>query len=150
MTTQHVIERMILDRVTGRKIDLVGFIDQLLLLVSSTGEIRCAPVDDNRLRFTIANAPPFEVDLDHASGKLRMMCARLAVLSQGAGLPEVYGGTGWIDLPYSGESNCEGATNGNKKKLHVEFNNKPGDVWFTLRCEDCVPEPVRESEELRA
>jgi hypothetical protein len=146
MTTQDIIQRMIHERMIGKNIDVVGFVEQLIHLVNLTGEIRCVAVEDDRLRFAIAQEPPVEVELDHASGKLRMICARLAVLSQGARQPNVYGGGGIIEPVALGESKSNGGAHGMERKLQVQFANKPGDVWFSLHCKDSVTEPVFETE----
>src|ERR1700722_9533310 len=134
VTTKDIIQTMIHERMMGRNIDVVGFVEQLVHLVNLTGEIRCVAVEDDRLRFTIAQEPPVEVELDRASGKLRMICARLAVLSQGAVQPNVYGGGGFIAPVALAESKSNGRVHGIEKKLQVQFANKPGDAWFSLHC----------------
>ena len=79
-------------------IDCVRFIDELLLVVADVGEIKCSLADDRRLRFETPQAPAWEVEIERARGKLRMLCARLGVLCQESETLEgtLYGGEGVI------------------------------------------------------
>lgn len=77
----------------NRMFDGVGFIDQLLLVASEVGEIKCTLAGQRELRFQLSDQPPWEVELDRAKSKLRMLCARLAKLCQDSGGEFiVYGG----------------------------------------------------------
>jgi len=75
----------------GRQIDIVGFVDELLLFALQSGEVGAQLVND-RLQLTIADESPIDLELDAASSKLRMMCARLGVLTKS----DPYGGSGII------------------------------------------------------
>jgi len=76
------IERLVRERLAGRRVDGVTFVEELLALATLVGEVQCSPVADRGLRFQLAGAEPFEVELDANRGKLRSLCARLAVLSR--------------------------------------------------------------------
>src|SRR5438552_139889 len=74
------IEEFVRQLLVGRKIDAITFVEELLALTLQVGEIHCKPVEDRALCFELAGSDSFEVDLDVNRGKLRMLCARLAVL----------------------------------------------------------------------
>ena len=82
----------------GREVDGVRFIDELLLVAAEVGEIQCSLASDRELRFQAPDRPAWDVELDRAKTKLRMLCARLGVLCNESGGPEVslYGGEGVI------------------------------------------------------
>jgi hypothetical protein len=152
MTTREIIQRMVQERMTGRNVDVVGFVEQLIHVVGLAGEVHCIAVGDDRLRFAFAQEPAIEVELDHASGKLRMICARLAVLGQGATQPCFYGDEGFIAPPI-GEPNGNGAASGMEGQLGVRFSNKPGEVWFNLQCnrnDDTKPGFETETQRVRS
>jgi hypothetical protein len=91
------IERLVRQRLVGRNIDEVSFAEELLALATQVGEIACKPVANQGLRFELPGSEPVEVDVDANRGKLRMLCARLAVLCEESGhefMP--YGGEGTI------------------------------------------------------
>jgi hypothetical protein len=134
---------------SGNKIDVVRFVDELLRFSWAAGEIHCEPTEGDRLRFAIADGPPFEIELDCARGKARMICARLAVLCANGQLPDLYGGEGTIavDIPADSEN---GDKSTEQVALQVQFDNKPGKVWFTLRGEERSAKVGRESERVRA
>jgi hypothetical protein len=79
-------------------VDGVRFIDELLLVAAEVGEIQCSLAGDRELRFQTPDRPAWDVTLDRAKTKLRMLCARLGVLCNESGGPEVslYGGEGVI------------------------------------------------------
>src|SRR2546421_2192469 len=85
MTPTERIRELVQTKLLGRNIDGVSFVDQLLALAPDVGEIRCSPSSTGGLQFVLGNAPPFEVEVDAGKGKLRMLCARLAVLCQESG-----------------------------------------------------------------
>lgn len=84
----------------GKTIDIVKFVDELMSLAAELGELRCVCVGAETLRFEIRGQDPMEVEISEglARGKLRSLCARLAMLvSETAGqefLP--YGGEGYV------------------------------------------------------
>ena len=129
----------------------MGFVDELLELAGQVGEIQCTMAGVEGLRFLIpSQPPPFEVELDTAKGKLRMMCARLGVLCHESGDPDVslYGGEGIIkkeapmrspnNLAQSAGSNSPsstGITLARPPILHewrVRFKNTPDAQEFTI------------------
>src|SRR5271167_4888248 len=79
------IERLVEEKLVGRKTDGITFVEELLAIATQVGELSCTPATDHGLRFQLAGHPPFEVNLDANRGKLRMLCARLAVLFQESG-----------------------------------------------------------------
>lgn len=119
MNAQADITNLVRDLLAGTKVDAVRFIDQLLLLADAAGEIRCSPVANEGLRFSISGAAPFEVCLDRAWGKLRMLCARLAVLCEDTAGKTPYGGQGRII--------------GKENERAVQFINTAAEVSFTLQ-----------------
>src|SRR5947209_6502845 len=104
MTSQTQIEDLVRSKLVGRVIDGVGFIDELLNLATREGEIHCTFANNEALRFTLPGQQlVFEVPLDRARGKLRMMCARLGVLcneSRGQDV-SLYGGEGVIEREWA-------------------------------------------------
>src|SRR5947209_1149064 len=99
MSATSQIRDLVRNRLVGRKIDPVGFMDELLELSEQAGEIQCKLAGEQGLQFVVANQPPaFEVELDAPRGKLRMLCARLGVLCHESGDQDVslYGGEGTI------------------------------------------------------
>lgn len=109
-------------KLAGRKIDVVGFIDELLSLVKEAGGLRCYLATDRRLRFEL-DGQASEVELESARSKLRMLCARLSVLCTGTNGSAVssYGGEGTItslQIPSPG--------------WKLRFSNTPGEQEFTL------------------
>ncbi len=149
MTPHDEVATLVGDLLRGKKFDGVLFVDRFLAFAAAAGEVHCAPAGDERLRFTVADGPPFNVELDRARSKLRMICARLAVLCAGETLPDFYGGEGRIAVDTNSES-CNGAKSADRTLLNVRFSNRPGDVEFTLRAEPSPAGPPRESERLHA
>lgn len=132
MTAQDNLGNLVRDLLAGRKIDVVRFVDELLLLADTLGEVRCSPADDDRLRFAIPGAAPFDVPLDRARSKLRMLCARLAVLCEGGSETTPYGGQGNIPDRETRESSTD--TNVPPAlERNVQFVNTAAEVGFTLQ-----------------
>jgi hypothetical protein len=150
MSTSCQIGDLVRNKLAGRKIDPLGFVDELLEIADQVGEIHCTLAGDHGLRFWIpSQAPPFDVQLDAALGKLRMLCARLGVLCHESGDQEVslYGGEGIIrkevpvELPdHLGSSSGPGllaqstslAAPPISKQWRVRFKNTPGEQEFTI------------------
>jgi hypothetical protein len=81
------------------EIDGTRFIDQLLCVADEVGELKCSLLGKDKLRFELPERSEFNVATTRAKSKLRMLCARLAVLcKEGSGGQEVsiYGGEGVI------------------------------------------------------
>lgn len=132
----------------------VEFIDQLLPLASETGEIACTLASDCKLRFEIPGLPAWEVELERAKAKLRMLCARLSVLCNENAHQDVsiYGGEGVIDrqrdsVPASSSLKLEEtsswrsptvngpSTNALRSSWKVRFQNTPGKQEFTIQAQ---------------
>jgi len=98
MTAEERINELVRAYIRGNQGDLVRFVDELLLLTAEVGEIKCAFAGDRALRFETPQQPGCEVELERAKSKLRMCCARLAVLCNESGGQDVsiYGGEGII------------------------------------------------------
>lgn len=108
MTAQSCIEELAREKLLGRRPKCVSFVDALLQLAQEVGEIQCTRATEDRLRFLIPAQPPaFEVEVDAAVSKLRMMCARLGVLCNESGDQDVslYGGEGVIEKAPTSSSN---------------------------------------------
>jgi hypothetical protein len=82
----------------NHKVQAVEFMDQLLVIASDFGEVKCGLASDQKLRFDVGNEVTFDVDIGRAKGKLRALCARLAVLCHECGGQDVspYGGQGFV------------------------------------------------------
>jgi hypothetical protein len=128
------IERLVRERLAGRKIDAVTFVEELLALATQVGEVSCSPVAERGLRFELPGCGPFEVDLDGNRGKLRMLCARLAVLCQESGGEfMLYGGEGTIRRTAKVES-IEKEPEPMRYHLswHARWMNTPGKHEFAV------------------
>lgn len=144
MTTQHQIEELVRDKLVGREIDPVGFMDNLLALAALEGEIRCTFSGNEALQFTVPGQQlAFEVGLDRARGKLRMLCARLSVLCKESGKDvSLYGGEGMIERngppnhPSYDELNRPTVlTRRRTGKWATWFKNTPAEHEFTIVAE---------------
>jgi hypothetical protein len=138
------------DLLSNHQVESVHFVDELLHVAAKSGEIKCMlSAGAKGLCFQTPGRPVWEVELGRANSKLRMICARLAVLCANGELPDFYGGEGTIavDIPADSEN---GDKSTNQVVLQVQFDNKPGKVWFTLRGEKRSAKVVRESERVRA
>jgi hypothetical protein len=113
----------------GRPVDVVGMVRLLLDAARDAGEICCRLSPDGAgLRFEFPQSTLVEdVSLDRARAKLRMMCARLAVLCREHGAPDV--------SPYGGEGEVESGGG----VWHVRFVNTPSQHEFTIRPSDKEP-----------
>jgi hypothetical protein len=87
--------------VDDHKGDPVRFMDELILVASEVGPIRCSFAGDGKLRFQVQDQPAWEVELGRAKAKLRILCARLGVLCNESRDQDVslYGGEGLITFP---------------------------------------------------
>lgn len=158
MTTQDQIEELARSKLLGRSIDPVGVVDELLTLTHRVGEIQCTFEGNEALRFSLPDQHlVFDVRVDGARGKLRMMCARLGVLCKECGGQDVsiYGGEGIIQKPDAsrlegngiasqrvggiGGGIHGGAARGSvdtslevSKKWTVRFKNTPSEHEFTI------------------
>jgi hypothetical protein len=113
------IEQLVRERLVGRRIEGITFVEELLAIADQVGEVRCSPVADQGLRFELRGSDPFEVDLDANRSKLRMLCARLAVLCQESGHDfMLYGGEGTI-----------------RQTTKVRWTNTPGKHEFIISTE---------------
>ncbi len=124
MSLQTQIVELVRAKLSGRKIDVVGFVDELLSLAA--GEIHCTLASDHGLRFRTSDGATSDVDLDGCRGKLRMVCARLSVLCNEAPGTQVspYGGEGIVRLP---SSNGKGP-----QQWALHFKNTPDVQEFSI------------------
>jgi hypothetical protein len=118
MMVRSRIQDLVQEKLAGKKIDPVGFIEELFHVTDQVGKLRCTLATDQQLRFEVPDQTPLDVSLDFARGKLRMLCARLGVLCQENGNPEV--------SPYGGEGTIE------PKHRTVRFKNTPDEQEFTI------------------
>ena len=82
MNPQNRIQELVQEKAAGRRPDLVSLVEQLFEVAAETGGLSCTQVCNQGLRFSLPGYPPVEVKLDLAKSKLRMMCARLGVISR--------------------------------------------------------------------
>jgi hypothetical protein len=128
------IERLIRRCLLGRKIDVVTFVEELLAISTQVGEMTCRRVDNRGLRFEVSGIQACEVEVDANVGKLRMCCARIAVLCGENGHElMIYGGQGTIQRT----AKVELVQNESEQLLYhllwkARWMNTPGEHWFTL------------------
>jgi hypothetical protein len=135
MTSTAQIEELVREKMAGRKIDLVPVVDQFLMLARDVGEIKCTLASDDHLRFEIPGQDAVEVSLDCALGKLRTMCARLAVLCHESGQDLfLYGGEGIIRKDCTNHS-VGSASNHEQRTWKVRFKNTTDQQEFTIQAE---------------
>lgn len=115
-----------------RKVDVVGFVDQLFHLAGSKGSIGCQAISDLELRFVLERPQePAQtacvVEMPAARSLLRMMCARLGVLCQeGTGRDiSLYGDSGVFEKRF--ELN-------EPARWNVSYANTPGCQRFLIEC----------------
>jgi hypothetical protein len=122
MSQSSRIQDLVHAKLTGRKIDVVGFVDELLDAANKFNETRCCLATDQSLRFELGDQV-CDIELDAARAKLRMLCARLAVLcgETAAGPVSPYGASGTIACP--GRPSYRWA---------VRFKNTPGEQEFAI------------------
>lgn len=115
----------------SHEVDGVRFIDELLLVAAEVGEIQCSLAGDSELRFQTPEWPAWEAKMDRAKTKLRMLCARLGVLCNEGGGPEVslYGGEGVIR-----KAGPDGRAVGSEQWA-VRFMNTPDQQGFIIQAQ---------------
>jgi hypothetical protein len=99
MTTENTIPELVEAYLSdNHNVRVVEFADGLLALVAEAGPVTCRMAGDDNLHFQVEGQPRCEVPLGRARAKLRMLCARLAVLCNESGDQDVsiYGGEGVI------------------------------------------------------
>jgi hypothetical protein len=128
------IRELVLSKLAGRKIDVVGFVDELLNLTRELGSIQCSLPAEGRLRFELPDSEACEVEIDAARGKLRMLCARLSVLFEenGAAGNSPYGGEGVIQrtAPIPSANGTGSLTRPGQWTVH--FENTAAKQEFTI------------------
>ncbi len=134
MSAATRIHALVMAKLAGRKIDVVGFVDDLLQLSKEVGEIHCSLATEDRLRFAIPDQDSCEVALDAGRGKLRMLCARLCVLCNASGASTVssYGGEGAIKVPASNLPENGKPLTDRFDQWTTRFKNTPAQQEFTL------------------
>jgi hypothetical protein len=124
---QQLVRQLAEQQLAGTRVNVPGFIDQLLELTAAVNEVRCTLVGRDGLRFEVPGQGPWEVPLDHAKAKLRSMCARVAVLCREGGQDvSLYGGTGVI------ERSQAGCARRRPQRWTVRFRNTPSEQELTL------------------
>jgi hypothetical protein len=125
MNEQSRIQELVERTAAGRRPDLIGLVDQLFLVASEVGAVTCTRASDDGLCFRLRGLPPVEVKLDQAKSKLRMMCARLGVISK-----EQSG----KDLSLYGDEAqfCYGPAPSPANCWRVQFKNTPSEQEFTI------------------
>jgi len=113
---------LVASKLSGRKLDLVGFVDSLLELVREAGEVHCGLAAENCLRVAVGGQT-CEVELPAARAKLRMVCARLSVLCNEANKQ--------VDFPYGGEGTIA-ASDSSTDRWKLVFKNTPGEHEFGI------------------
>lgn len=103
--------------------DVVRFVDQLFPVVAEAGAIKCWQGTDGTLCFQVGGQPALEVELGRAKTKLRMLCARLAVVcSERTGQDiSIFGGEASLEICAPPLSQSEGVCC--LTKMHVRFKN---------------------------
>src|SRR5262249_34931640 len=99
MTAESVIREWVQAYLaSNHKVDGVQFIEEVLMLASEVGEIRCSLTGEGKLRFQTPDETTWDIELNRAKTKLRMLCARLGVLCHESGDQDVslFGGEGII------------------------------------------------------
>jgi hypothetical protein len=144
MSAQFQIRNLVETKLVGRKIDGLGFVDNLLEVAEQVGDIHCTLAEDRGLRFGIPSQPPFDVQLDAPLGKLRMLCARLGVLCHESGDLDVSlcGGEGIIKKDVSPKQRASVigssaqaislASPPTLKVWKVRFKNTPSEQEFII------------------
>lgn len=124
MSAIKQITELVHNKLAGRKIDPVGFVDDLLILAD--GEIHCSAASDHVMRFEMQDGEICDLKVDACRGKVRMLCARIGVLCNEASGAAVsaYGGEGTIVLAPS-----NGAA---ARRWEVRFKNTPDEHEFTI------------------
>lgn len=159
MTIQAHVQDLVRKKLVGREIDVASFVDELLELTGREGAVACTFVGNDALHFALpGRGLTFDLSLDAARGKLRMMCARLSVLcSESGGDVSLYGGEGDIvqtTFYPSDEGNGEAAAANRgagqavavsapprcetRRSWHVRFQN-------TMHAQEFTITPVEES-----
>ena len=128
----------------------IEFIDQILRLATKVGAIDCTLAGDRRLSFQIAGEPTWQVEVDRARAKLRMLCARLGVLCNECGDQDVslYGGEGLIqrEIPTDNLGRSSGSGVGcstgtsvapppSSAQWKVRFKNTPSEHEFSIHAQ---------------
>jgi hypothetical protein len=153
MIAQVEIQDLVQRHLTGKRVDIVAVVNQLLYLADTVREVHCTLADDDHLRFEIQGQGALEVPLSRARSRLRAMCARLGVLCNESGGQDVslYGGEGVIfrDTPESSPSapramdqlpmangpvRAGGNSNSQEgRNWSVRFMNTPDNHEFTIK-----------------
>jgi hypothetical protein len=130
MTNDPTIQDLVVTFLADEKEpNIVGFVDQLFPLAHEWKHLRIELRGPEQLQVQLADGEPMGVPLLRAKGKLRMMCARLAVIceEQLGGPPPLYGGDALLAWPLPG---------GGTMSCRVLFQNTPGDQWLAIRWND--------------
>src|SRR5437867_2262891 len=120
MSDRSRVEALVQEKLAGRRVDPVAFIDELLVIAGEAGEVRFSLADEGALRITVGGNT-CEIGLDAARSKLRMLCARLSVLCNQSKEAEA--------SPYGGQGVIKRAA---ARDCAVSWKNTPAEQEFTL------------------
>ncbi len=131
---QSEVTELVRAKLAGKPPDPVALVDDLLGIASAVGELSCRLSNGKGFRFSLRGLPQsFDVELDRARAKLRMLCARLAVLvseTDGQGFP-IYGGEGRITRSLPALNGSAGQLV--EYRLHLRHqNSNAAPIEFTL------------------
>jgi hypothetical protein len=103
--------------------NIIAAVADFLELAAQVGQVRVGCRRDGvALTVRVQDEPEQEVDFPQARGRLRAMCAHLAVLSSRPdGLPPLYGGVAYVPPP-----------NGQPHGFTLKMMNTMGEHWFDL------------------
>jgi len=118
MAQPHTLQ----DKFDEYQTNLVDLVDWLLDLAARSGEIRCTPIPPDHVRFEIRGEETCDVFFPQAKGRLRSMCARIAVLCQESGHEF---------MPYGGEGTI-------RQIWRARWSNTMGKQDFTLLAESAI------------
>jgi hypothetical protein len=123
--TIHRAAKLHLD---GRKGSAVAFVEQLLPVAAGIGHLYCSLARDDALRFESKGRLLCEVELLAAKGKLRMVCARLAVICQEH--------TGRELQPYGDDVSFASEALPDRGRWHIRFVNTTSKQEFDIETLD--------------
>ena len=131
---QSEITNLVQLKLTGKSADPVGFVDDLFRIAAAAGELHCCLAGDRGFRFLLnGQTQPFDVLVDRAHAKLRMICARLAKMVSETDGQEflVYGGEGRVTLPLPG-ANAQTGGPGEQRYQVRHQNSNAAPIEFTI------------------
>jgi hypothetical protein len=124
------LEELFLRKLAAGPVDLVSFVDEILVAAHEAGGLECTLGPERQFRFRIPGCAGFEIKIERALGRLRTICARLSAISQESGHDvSPYGGEGVIRRTLVAASNGTPAVVTN---FQLRFHNTTGQQDFAL------------------